>query len=278
MKSRFSVLLLAYLLLPLLASSQDNPWKMGILPIQWSNVSKSDTESITGLSLTEGNEKKCSVGFRELLLADYIIFGALSKSTEGMCQLEAGIVDVVQEGAIKSQKVATDSLLQIADLADTLALIHTEAAEPKSEPIAESGKGATGRQQDEQRLEELRAKKKSLEEEVQKVRVIRNQQSVWGWISLGVGVGAGILAGCSWYAGDLAYANYQAATITAEVLRYKGEVKRWDAMLCACSGVGVVGLGMSVLFWLTSPRVDPGIAEAIVKVELDIRTLERSLQ
>ena len=134
------------------------------------------------------------MGIGKLAGVEYVVFGMLSKSDEGMYQLEAGIVDVAAEGVVKTQKVGTDSLLQLAELVDALALKLAEAVGRKGEAIVASGSGAgvqqaERRQQDEQRLEELRAKKRSWKRKYRRCRRYGSGGRCGGGLPLGWGLG-----------------------------------------------------------------------------------------
>jgi len=299
-----SVVLIAFFffLSSLVALSEENLPKIAVLPIQANNISEADAEGITklfekvllgaevfnvieqyqvkeilkdqGFFLTECTEEKCAIVFGRLLHSDYIIVGMLS-NVEGMYMIHAGIVDVVHEETLKTQKLGTDSLLQIEELAEVVTYKLMESVVGKREYVTDRATEANEDRQREEKLVELRSIKGRLEQEVEGIKSKRKRRSLWAWISLGAGVGACGFAGYSWYASDVTYNNYLNATLTEDVLRYRDEVKRWDTITYISGGIGIVGLGFSAVLWLTSPKVDRNKIDAIKKLEAEIQGLER---
>jgi TolB-like protein len=106
----------------------------------------------------------------------------------------------------------------------------------------------------EQEIQQLTSQKKALEDKLRRLQSKRKAKTKWGLISLASAVLTGGLSVLSYHFADVAYENYQSATITGEAARYRNQVMLWDTTMFAAAGVSGGSFLVSGLLFFTGPE------------------------
>jgi hypothetical protein len=109
------------------------------------------------------------------------------------------------------------------------------------------------RQDRERSLTEFLARKQQLELQLESRRLQGKRRITGGWVSFGLGLASGGLAGLFSYLSDTAYEAYARSILWEEAQAKQNEVKLWDiSTIAALSASGVCLLVSSVL-WISGP-------------------------
>jgi hypothetical protein len=122
------------------------------------------------------------------------------------------------------------------------------------------------------RLADLQGARDRIVTKLRAVQRTRRGLSVAGRISAGLGLATGGLSGLFWYLSDQAYARYRDTSVSAESVRYRAEVERWNTLTWVSWGTGGAGIGTGFPLWVARPSTAKQTAE-LARVESAIRGL-----
>ena len=243
---RYTVFVFIYFFLCLfIVHSQEYLPRIAVIPFNYINISKSDTEIITGLfeialirtgafgvieqnllneilesqaySISDFTDEKFAIEVGKLLSAEQIILGTLS-SFAGKYVLYAKIIDVATGKNIRADRVQTESLEKMTEAVDVLA----------------------------SKLAGIIYQKVDIEDKIFRIKKAR---SIGGWIAFSTGVVSLGLSGLFWYLSNEAFNDYNNTNVTEDVIEYRRKTQLYDALTYSAVGVGVLGLGISISLW-----------------------------
>ena len=109
------------------------------------------------------------------------------------------------------------------------------------------------RQDRESSLTELLARKQQLELQMEGRRLQGKRRITGGWVSFGLGLASGGLAGLFSYLSDTAYEAYARSILWEEAQAKQNEVKLWDISTIAALSASGVCLVISSVLWISGP-------------------------
>lgn len=139
----------------------------------------------------------------------------------------------------------------------------------RSELLVARYQNALHRQAIERRLVSIAQRQQHLRDILEPVYIRRARRDVDGWISLGVGIGTGLLAGLFWHLGETTYDQYLASTVTDEAETLRRRFRVWDGLAYGSSATAAVGLGFAAYLWFVDPPQRPE------EIELDALEAQR---
>jgi len=122
--------------------------------------------------------------------------------------------------------------------------------------IAAPAAGGAERLEKERRLNELMGQKQQLELQIEGRRLEGKRKITGGWISFGVGLATGGLAGLFQYLANEAYREYEESYGIGsweQAQRKEDEVRLWDISTIAALGASGVCLVVSSVLWISRP-------------------------
>lgn len=139
-----------------------------------------------------------------------------------------------------------------------------------------SAEEAVETQRIEERLTILRAERADLLGTVERTSRRAQRERRWRLVTLGSGVSAaGLWAGFT-QAGNRAYTEYLAASVTEEALEFRAAFRTWDALSYVAATIGVASMGVNVWLSLREPP-DREPKTRLNGVEQEIKGLEAQL-
>jgi TolB-like protein len=126
-------------------------------------------------------------------------------------------------------------------------------------------------------LQNLYVEKSALEERIAVNKKTLEDNTIGGFIGLGIGAAGGILSGIMALIAESIYSDYMATTITSKAIEYRDQFKTLDLINYCSAGVAAIGLGSSLYFWGTSPEVDEDISK-LSSLTANIAVMEAELK
>jgi hypothetical protein len=124
-----------------------------------------------------------------------------------------------------------------------------------------------------QKLDGLTAQQQKLQFQLQKSIKAKKGKTVGGFVSLGLGVVGGGLAGLFMYLAEESYNEYMDATLTSQAVTYREEFETYDILSYISIGAGGVGISLSTILFATRPKPDE-YRERLDNIERQITTLK----
>ncbi len=203
----------------------------------------------------------------EALSAAIVVTGTIM-SQNGMLAVKVRVITVATGKAVSTESAGVASAAELSQAVRIIASALFGA--PLSGPSG--GGGLTETLAKQQRFSVLESMQADLKESIARINQERARTRTWGWVSLGVGAASAVFSGVSWYLADLAYGNYRSTYDTAAAAYYHQKVVLWDTLMFTSAGVGVVGLGVSIPFFVLSPDSHTEMEE-LKRIESEMASL-----
>ena len=127
------------------------------------------------------------------------------------------------------------------------------------------------------RLAEVKQRRTEIDFKIKEYDRISKNKNFLGWSSAGASALSTGLFGVFTFLSNESYGNYQAATITADAVAYKGEFQTYDTISYIALGAGLLGAGVSAYSFMSKPSVE-SLSIEYTSLGIEMVRLEGALQ